>query len=443
MRANMTESDTSGKSKLAIPSEYKWGAAIFLTGLVIFGVTMGERLERHSHDNHYVYLADAMLNGRFHLEGAPPHRNDWARYDGRWYVSFPPLPAVLMMPGVAVWGLDFNDRLFTLPFAAAGPALLFLLLTMLVKRGMFVRKPWELALLSAVYGLGTVYYFAAVQGSVWYTAHIVGSVMLILYAMCALAGSRPVLAGLFLAFAFACRPTMLLAFPFFLFELVRPHFPEERPSLFPSALGALTQMGVSAAVKKLLLFGFPIAVVIGGLMAMNWARFDDPFEFGHNMLQVKQTAQIQKWGLFHTHYLARNLAVAFTLLPWISGTEPYVQISLHGLAMWFTTPILLYVLWPKENTRFYKALIVTVLFVAVPNLLYQNSGWVQFGYRFSLDYLPFLLIMVAAGGRRFGKRFITLCVVAFAVNLFGAVTFDRMREHYPHGRHMNDYFQPD
>ena len=38
--------------------------------------------------------------------------------------------------------------------------------------------------------------------------------------------------------------------------------------------------------------------------------------------------------------------------------------------------------------------------MAIPDLLYYNTGWVQYGYRFLLDFLPFLLILVALGLRR-------------------------------------------
>ena len=34
------------------------------------------------------------------------------------YVSFPPFPAVLMLPFVAIWGLRFNDVLFNALWAA-------------------------------------------------------------------------------------------------------------------------------------------------------------------------------------------------------------------------------------------------------------------------------------------------------------------------------------
>jgi uncharacterized membrane protein len=35
--------------------------------------------------------------------------------------------------------------------------------------------------------------------------------------------------------------------------------------------------------------------------------------------------------------------------------------------------------------------------VAIPSLLYYSQGWVQFGYRYMLDYMPFLLILTALG----------------------------------------------
>jgi hypothetical protein len=31
------------------------------------------------------------------------------------------------------------------------------------------------------------------------------------------------------------------------------------------------------------------------------------------------------------------------------------------------------------------------------DLLYQNSGWVQFGYRFATDYMIVLFVLIALG----------------------------------------------
>ena len=74
--------------------------------------------------------------------------------------------------------------------------------------------------------------------------------------------------------------------------------------------------------------------------------------------------------------------------------------------------------------------LLTVLAVALPSLLYQNSGWVQFGYRFSLDYTPMLICLWALGGHRLGRLAKTLIVIGIGVNLFGAITFYHMGQFY-------------
>ncbi|MDJ0765758.1 MAG: hypothetical protein QNJ97_22430 [Myxococcota bacterium] len=415
---------------------------VFGVGLCVFGAVSGDRLKTPSRDNHYVYLADAMLNGRLHLEGRPPHLNDWAKYKERWYVSFPPAPALLMLPGVAVFGFDFNDRIFTLFFAALGPALLFLLLRCLSAAQRLERKTWEQALLCAVFGIGTVYFFSAVQGTVWYTAHMVGIFFLLLFAICSLGGRHPILAGLFLGLAFACRPPMLFAFPFFFYEILRQYSGKPGIGVFEWLRRAVTLIGVRPLVRQTLMFGIPVVAVFGLIALMNLTRFDDPLEFGHKYLQIRWRGRIETWGLFNYHYLSRNLTTAFTLLPWLSSDPPYIGISRHGLAIWFTTPIFLWALWPVRRTRFITVLWITVGIMALPSLFYQNSGWVQFGYRFSLDYTAFLILIVALSRRTFGKLFIAMFVFSVAVNLFGALTFNRDWKYYPK-ESTATYFQPD
>jgi hypothetical protein len=253
---------------------------------------------------------------------------------------------------------------------------------------------------------------------------------------------HPVLAGLFLGLAFACRPPMALAAPFFVYEALRQGADDTSTGLWRWIASALRGLGAKRALRLAILFGLPLAVVVGLLLAMNAGRFGDPLDFGHNYLVVRQTARIEKWGLFHTHYLAHNLGVALTSLPWISSDAPYVKVSLHGLALWFTTPALLWILWPRAATREYLWIAATAALVALPSLLYQNSGWVQFGYRFSLDFAPLLLLLLALGGRRFGKLFVAAVVFGVAVNLFGALTFDREWKHYAGGRDKDAIYQP-
>ena len=187
-------------------------------------------------------------------------------------------------------------------------------------------------------------------------------------------------------------------------------------------------------------------------MWMNYARFENPFEWGHSHLQIVWRARIERWGLFNYHFLPRNLAIFVASLPWITAAAPYVKVSQHGLALWFTTPGLLGVFWPRpdradagESTL--KPVLVAcwmaLLPVMVMNLMYQNSGWVQFGYRFALDYMVFLFALLAMNGRRFGIWFVVLMIFAIAVNAFGAITFDRAWQFYGGDGTQSIIFQPD
>src|SRR5690606_27981 len=134
----------------------------------------------------------------------------------------------------------------------------------------------------------------------------------------------------------------------------------------------------------------------------NHARFHtwDPSAFGHEHLQVGWKTRIDRWGLFSVHFLPRNLSVMLASLPWkpLGGDHvplealgmtfqvPRWVISGHGLALWFTTPVYLWLVRPKKIDFLYGAALVAVAGPLVMNLLYQNSGWFQFGYRFSNDY---------------------------------------------------------
>jgi hypothetical protein len=436
--------------------ERRWALplAIFVLCAGVYCATSAHRLLRPSPNNHYVHLAHAWLEGRLDLGGDPPGTNDWACFDTvsrgpcpagqyrfsgpdaeryRWYVSFPPLPAILLLPVVAIFGLATLDALFWALFAGAAPALLFIVLRFLRESGRSGRSRRDDLLITTLFAVGSVYYFVAAQGTVWFAAHVVAAACVCLYLSCSFGARRPAVAGLALGLAFLSRPATLLLAPFFVLEAVTAAKKEPRaPS--DSASRILRTLGT---------FAVPLAAVAVFAMWHNAARFGDPFEFGHRFLQIRWRSRIETWGLFSTHYLPRNLTVFFLSMPWLIQSSPFVRISRHGLALWFTSPNLLWSLWPKKADTTVVALWAAVLPTALCTLLYQNTGWVQFGYRFSLDYLPLLFVLVALSGRRFGVAFLSCAAFAILVNTFGAVTFDRYPQFYDDDPTQQVIFQLD
>jgi hypothetical protein len=421
--------------------------ALFLTGLAVFALVTNTRLKQQSSDPHFVYLADAWLHGKLAIDPPPKKGDDWAKLEkvelddgtvveGRHmktrrvfrttggdeiartrvkkrlgvthHVSFPPAPALLMLPGAVLSGRQANDVIPTVLIAALILPLLFMTLRRLAEAGLSRRERWEDVLLSLAFGFGTVLFFSSVQGRVWFTAHVFGVALAVGYCLCSIEARRPFTAGLLLGLAALTRAPMAFMVPLFVFEAWRQ------------------SGGNRGDFQKLCLrFAAPVAVLAVLAMAYNLARWGQPLEFGHSYLAVRQQQQMETWGMFNLHYLSRNLAVAGALLPQFSASSPFVSISGHGLAIWFTTPLLFLLLWPKHRGPLHRPLWITVACVALPSLLYQNSGWLQFGYRFSLDYMVLLFLLLAVGGRPFRRLAKALIVVGIVVNLFGAITFDR------------------
>lgn len=440
-----------------------------MTASVYVAVLGARRLET-SPDNHYAHLAQSFLDGRLDQGGDPPGMNDWACYDRvehgacpngqfrlaagdparyRWYVSFPPFPAVVLLPAVAAFGVNLPDRLFFAVLAGLGPSTLYVLLRRLRERGHSERGVAEDLFLVFLFAFGSVFFFVAEQGTVWFAAHVVYVPLLCLFLTASIDAERPLVAGTLLGLMFMTRPTTLLFGLFFAAEAIRVAR-REGASVAPDGAGWLRRLGAFVAgvelrgfFRRALPFAVPVLVTGALAMAMNRARFEDPFEFGHEYLQIVWRTRIEKWGLFNYHYVGRNLSVALASLPWLSRTPPHVVISGHGLAMWITTPHVLFALYPKRTPPILTALTMPTLIVLFADLAYQNSGWLQFGYRFSLDYLPAIFAMLALGGRRFGWEARLLAVVALVVNTFGALTFDRAMEYYHVEGTQQVLFQPD
>jgi len=239
---------------------------------------------------------------------------------------------------------------------------------------------------------------------------------------------HPLLAGMAFACAFSTRTPLAFSVVFVAYFLFFPDGRWRRTDWLPT-------------FRKAALFALPILIVGGLVMWMNHARFGNVFEFGHRYLGGHIAwmhpihRRIATYGLFNVHFLSKNLMAAFTLLPRLQDSAPYVIVSKHGMSLFLTTPALLYLVAYRSGARrldrkWLWALALTVVAVAVPGLFYQNTGWSQFGFRFSLDYTPYLVVLLALNRRRIGAFFIALVIAGFLVNSFGAITFGRSAKNY-------------
>ena len=425
-------------------------AFVYLVCASVYAVVAGrERLTEHTAFNHYALLAEAWLHGRQDLGGPPPayaQNNDFAEFRGKTYISFPPLPALLMLPFVKLAGSaeNFRDGQFVIWLSGMAPAFLFLALEKLRRTGRSARLESENLALAFLFAFGTVYFFTAVEGTVWFAAMVVAAAAMALFVLFALDAERPLLAGAMIGCIWLSRPPALLVSLLFVLEALRVSIPGGVPregSCSQRCRATLARLNFGALARRYALFSAPIVVAFTVVAWMNWTRYGraTPLYFDHTLLTVGWRARIVKWGLFGYHYLPKNLGIVLTSLPWLPSPgdsaslgAPF-QINEHGLALWFTTPLYFWVLWPKgldvdpERKWLYCSVAVSAALPAVLGLLYQNSGWRQFGYRFSNDYAVLLFLLLALGARPMKGLFRAAAAWGVAWNLFGAVTFDKAR----------------
>ena len=434
---------------------------LFIGSLCVYCLFAWERLGKPSTDPHFVYLAEAYLAGSLELQRKPPHRNDWASWrelelaDGRrvrgvwrtskrgdsarqfrtlegpvlaltekdvrkttvrYFVSFPPLPALLMLPFVALFGLKTNDVLLTAIVAALNVVLIHAVLRRLGKVGQSERSARDDLILALVFGFGTVHLWCSVVGQVWFTALVVGVAFTCGFLL-AVEAERPWVAGVMLACALATRTPLAFLCVYYPLRLA-----------WDGERWDLTELRSKATT--LAKAALPAVLMLAILFTQNWIRFRNPFEFGHSYLAGGTIPRIAWHGLFSPRFVPKHLVAALLLLPAIKATPPFLIVSRHGLSMLLTSPVFLWLLRPLRTPASHRALWVTALVVAIPALFYQNTGYEQFGYRFSLDYTPLLIALLAVGGRPLGRAFLVAAAAGVLVNAYGGVTFKRFQGHF-------------
>jgi hypothetical protein len=153
-----------------------------------------------------------------------------------------------------------DGRIFVL-LAGVAPAVLFLALEKLRRLERSTRSERQNLALSLLLAFGSVYFFSAEQGTVWYAAHIVAAGLAALYLLFALDAERPLLAGVALALGFATRTPLLFALPLFVSEAWRRSLPVDFCTR-DAPRRSLTLLDRRAFARRLGLFLAPIGLVL-------------------------------------------------------------------------------------------------------------------------------------------------------------------------------------
>ena len=453
------------------------GLAVVFVLLVTYAVSNPARRNTYEH---FVWQASAWLEGEVgirypvtpadglgisnqYYQDVLPIRGPDGTETGRALIPFPPLPAVVLLPFVALFGLATNESLIAVFLGAGVVGLGWWVI------GRLPVRPTVRLATTIFFGLGTVFWFAAQLGSTWYLAHIVAVGLTFLAIAIALDGDpaavaasadddragpavglapgppatgrrlrlpgldgRQVLAGVCLGLAACSRLTVVLGLPFL---------------VLVGAGGTWQRRAASAALGA--------AIPVAALLLYDVATTGDLFHPGYEYLYQVEIGFYPilfpylhyhaDWALEDPRYIPQNLALMLFNPPEIlpscpdvnavrslfSASCPFIRPRGDGLSLLLVSPAWLLALpslraWGRS--RLVTGAALAVLAIALGDLMHFSQGWVQFGYRFSNDFAPFLLLLVALGMERMGGvRPIAVVLIGWsiAVQLWGVV-WDRI-----------------
>ncbi len=414
--------------------------ALFVVALIVY---VGSNPARGDLYDHFVWQADAFLHGRAEIaypvtEG--PYQNGYFQDvlpvgPDRAQIPFPPLPAIVLLPFVAVWGLGTNGSGVAAALGAVNVVLCWVMLL-----GVTPRRSAALAG-TVFYGFGTVAWYAAMLGTTWFLAHVVASTFLFIAIAVATRAEASVLpqragagrrtlgrqfaAGLALGAAATARLTTIFGAPFFALVGGGGSWPRR-------TLAA----GAGALIPVLLLTGYNL-VTTGEV-------FHPAYDYLYEVEYRPQPGLVHpEWAAEDPRYIPQSLGIMLGSLPEMpllddpacatrnlgldSLTDrecPLLRPSPMGMSILLVSPaylLMIPVLLRCWRRRLVAGAALAVIAIALADLMHFSQGWVQFGYRFSNDFAPFAVILATLGIARLGTGWLALALVgaSVAVNAWG------------------------
>ncbi len=311
------------------------------------------------------------------------------------------MPTILALPFRFLLGEKFQQQ-YLAHILGGGIVALTILISWTIK------KSKKLAIWSGLLvGVGSIIWFLSATGSSWYLGQVSAAFFLTAAIYESLNKKRPPLVGIFLGAAYLSRLHTVLSLPFFLYLLWSKNWLK---NYFYLGLGIL----------PFVLFNF----------YYNFARFGTIFDKAYFLLPQILNELDKPWfakGVTNIVYIPDNLRAMFWSFPKLIKSPPFIQPSWAGLAIWITTPAFIYSLFApfKERVVRFSWFSIFLIFLVVAS--HGGTGWAQFGYRFAVDFYPFLIFLTikATAKSNLAWHHWLLLAISITVNLWGVLWINK------------------
>lgn len=381
-------------------------SAVSLILVFVFGSLANSNQE-------FVNLAQAFLDGRTYLSVCPNNSClDFSLMGGRYYWPLGPLPAVILMPFV-YFSHFFNFFFYQNYLNFLLVLLIFGLIFRIGRRLGYSSEDsyyWSFAFCFA-----TAFIAIAFIPSSWYLSHTIATLLLFVLIYIYLRGKANLwLLSLISGLLLMTRITAGLSAIIFVLYIVFQRLVEK----------------IDYRQRLKTIFSItPLLCCLIIIFAYNYVRFGTLFESGYSFqLTSDFFLKARSYGLYNLIHLPGNLYYALLSGPLPVFQDnlshvlkfPFIQANTWGMSIFITSPYLLYLFFIDYKDQISKVLLAISVLTALTIFSYFGIGWWQFGYRYSLDFLPFLFFLLM---RNYPKRSSGLSS-GFKLTIFASALFN-------------------
>lgn len=371
-------------------------------------LTIGQR----GFDKVLISLSTQFVNGHIALPIYNLPIRDIAAYYNNFYVYFGPLSSILLMP----FAFFFKDTFPQVTIGVGSMVASFIAIYFISKKFKF--SSLDSLWLSLFFVFSSVLFSSSVINITAYQVEALGVPLILFSIWTYLSKKHSLLIGLFIGLAVMTRITLILGVVFFFFELLQKRF----------------------SMKQFLFMLIPIIIALSLLGTYNNRRFHSVFETGYNYINSINEAPLGenlKYGDKNIIHIPANLYSFLIMAPEPLKEKgsafilkfPYLKLSPWGVAIWFTSPLLLLLLCKfKKGTYTISAALASIA-LALPVFTWYSIGYAQVGYRYALDFLPFIfLLLIPSLSPKLSKTAILLIILGV---IFNCIYTDSIWEIYP------------
>lgn len=354
----------------------------------------------------YTLQALAWRDGQIHLSQNYPWL-ELAIFNGKYFVSFPPVPSIPMYFLTFIFGAKTPDNFMVKLYMIIGCLAIYYLL----RRANY--EKWSAMGFAFLCSFASNLFELTIDGGVWHQAQLLCFLLTTISLLLIWKGDKNSVTFSLLCYALSvgCRPFNVL-YGFVLLAVYMQKMKEEEVSF---------KEAINRAIPGLIL-GLVVAFCYG---LYNFVRFENIFEFGHNHLPEFST---QGGVQFSIESMIKNFPkILFGAPFYFDNGKPVLET--FGFSMFLVNPVFLlmiaWIVFDVVYKRFSatKGVIIACFVVHLMLLLMQRTfGGFQFGARYTCDLIPYVVMYLALPGheRKMHMPEIMVMIVGFCFILYGS-----------------------